>query len=321
MKIEPKFSEIIHPNINQFIGELYTATSKIDLVEYRHWALSQLQNLISFDGAIWTNGHQQTAKFHNQTLFNVPEELTKSLLKYLTINPMADVLLNQLGHPIDMQDLLNDVDFYRSQIYIKCFQPLGIERILASVHLDERTGVFTLLTLYRFNRQKPFTKHDKCIQQQALYHLLSAANHALFLQLEQNNQTLNCHRAICDKEGYLHQMQPSFWQIVTQHFPKCSLQKLPFTLPPPLQETVINGVKVKVKCFGDLFIIELAMPDIFDQLSNREQQVVKTIAKGMTFKLAAKELNLSPSTVSNHLYRIYQKLNIGSKSELLKLLP
>lgn len=307
--------------MNEFIGNLYTATSKIELSEYRHWALAQLQQVIDFDGAIWTNGHQHTAMFHNQTLFNVSELLSKNLLQYLTINPMADVLLSKLGNPIDMQDLLSDADFYKSEIYLKCFKPLGIERILSSVHLNERTGLFTLLTLYRFNRDQPFSEQDKCIQKKALYHLLTAAEHALFLQLEHEQQHANCHRAICDTQGYLHQIQPSFLALLDQHFSHCNLQKLPFILPPIQQETFINGLKINVEPFDDLYIVELSIPDIFDQLSDREKQVVQAMAQGLTFKLAAKELSLSPSTVSNHLYRIYQKLNIGSKSELLKLLP
>ena len=143
--------------LNQFIGELYLATSKIDLAEYRQWALAKLQDLIEFDGAIWSNGHQQTVKFHNHTLVNVPESLTQCLLDNIAINPLASKLFDNLGMPIDMQDLVADDDFYQSEIYLTCFKPYGIERILSSVHLDERTGLFTLLTLYRFEREHSFS--------------------------------------------------------------------------------------------------------------------------------------------------------------------
>ena len=40
-------------NLHHFISKLYLATSKIELAEYRDWALAQLQSLIAFDGAIW----------------------------------------------------------------------------------------------------------------------------------------------------------------------------------------------------------------------------------------------------------------------------
>ena len=327
--------------LNQFIGDLYLATSKIELAEYRDWALSQLQNLIDFDGAIWSNGHQQTVRFHNHTLVNVPESLTQCLLDHLSINPLAEKLFDNLGTPIDMRDLMTDEDFYRSEIYLTCFKPHGIERILSSVHLDERTGLFTLLTLYRFERNKPFSNQDKQSQKQALYHLLTAAKHALFLQLEHSNDSQvkehkNSHKAICDNQGYFHQVQTSFIDLLESYYfknknvrnkdfkdnaPKNRLLKLPFALDTTKQAYEVDGLQIELIAFNDLIIVEIWPQGPLDSLSMREQEIVQTLAKGLTFKEAARELGLSPSTVSNHLYRIYQKLNIGSKSELFKLLP
>lgn len=317
--------EQLHQQLNQFIAELYLATSKIELAEYRDWALSQLQNLIDFDGAIWSNGHQQTVRFHNHTLVNVPESLTHCLLDNLTINPLANKLFDNLGVPIDMRDLLTDEEFYQSEIYQKCFKPHGIERILSSIHLDTRTGLFTLLTLYRFNRDKPFSDIDKQIQSQALYHLLMAANHALFLQLEHSNDSQtkahkNSHKAICDNQGYFHQIQSSFIDLLERYYPNSSLVKLPFALDIGKKYYVADGLQVQLKPFNDLVIVEIWPQGPLDSLTEREQQIVQLLAKGLTFKEAARELGLSPSTVSNHLYRIYQKLNIGSKSELFRLL-
>ena len=321
--------------LNQFIATLYLATSKIELAEYRNWALAQLHNLIDFDGALWSNGHQKTVKFHNHTLVNVPESLTQSLLEHLSINPITNVLFDNMGLPIDMRDLIADDDFYRSEIYLKCFKPHGIERILSSIHLDERTGLFTLLTLYRFERDKPFSKHDKQIQKQALYHLLTAAKHALFLQLEHNDDSQtkaynpsthkNSHKAICDSQGYFHQVQSSFIDLLERHSDnknssKHGMQKLPFALNFSHTSYEVDGLQVKLKPFKDLFIVEIWPQGPLDSLSKREREIVQTLANGLTFKEAARELDLSPSTVSNHLYRIYQKLNIGSKSELFKLL-
>lgn len=317
-------------NLNQFIAKLYVATSKIELAEYRDWALSQLQTLIEFDGAIWSNGHQQTLRFHNHTLVNVPESLTQCLLENLAINPIVDRLFENLGSPIDMRDLIEDEDFYQSEIYLKCFQPHGIERILSSIHLDERTGLFTVLTLYRFERNNPFSNQDKAMQKQVLYHLLTADKHALFLQLENVDDASakpknHSHKAICDNQGYFHQVQSSFIDLLERFFDKNKdevqgMLKLPFVLDVSKNTFEVNGLQVVLKPFNDLVIVEIWPQGPLDSLSLREQEIVQVLAKGLTFKEAAKELNLSPSTVSNHLYRIYQKLNIGSKSELFKLI-
>lgn len=320
-----KSSDFQQDQLNRFVADLYLATSKIELAEYRDWALAQLHDLIDFDGAIWSNGHQQTVRFHNHTLVNVDESLTQCLLDNLSINPLADKLFDNLGVPIDMRDLMSDEDFYCSQIYLTCFKPHGIERVLSSIHLDERTGLFTLLSLYRFKRDRPFSDNDKYSQKQALYHLLTAAKHTLFLQLEYSNNSQtkihkNSHKAICDNQGYFHQVQSSFIDLLEQFYPNNKLLKLPFILDVAKQNYQVDGLQVELKSFNDLIIVEIWPQGPLDTLSLREQEIVQTLAKGLTFKEAARQLDLSPSTVSNHLYRIYQKLNIGSKSELFKLL-
>jgi DNA-binding NarL/FixJ family response regulator len=52
-------------------------------------------------------------------------------------------------------------------------------------------------------------------------------------------------------------------------------------------------------------------------LSEREQQVVAMIAEGMTNKEISRQLRISEHTVKNHVFRIFDKLGISSRVELL----
>ncbi len=53
-----------------------------------------------------------------------------------------------------------------------------------------------------------------------------------------------------------------------------------------------------------------------DQLTARELQVALLLSRGLTTRVAAGQLFLSPKTVEYHLRHVYQKLGIGSRSEL-----
>jgi len=54
-------------------------------------------------------------------------------------------------------------------------------------------------------------------------------------------------------------------------------------------------------------------------LSARERQVIQHLAGGMTNREIAKALELSPHTVKNYLFRIFDKLGVSSRTELLYL--
>ncbi|MGC1300050.1 MAG: LuxR C-terminal-related transcriptional regulator [Alloacidobacterium sp.] len=54
-----------------------------------------------------------------------------------------------------------------------------------------------------------------------------------------------------------------------------------------------------------------------DQLSKREMEVVCCVAQGLTNREIAKSLGLSEHTVKNYLFRVYDKLGVSSRVELL----
>lgn len=52
-------------------------------------------------------------------------------------------------------------------------------------------------------------------------------------------------------------------------------------------------------------------------LAHRENEVATLVAEGMTNRTIAERLGVSVHTVSNHLFRIYEKLGISSRVELV----
>jgi DNA-binding NarL/FixJ family response regulator len=54
-----------------------------------------------------------------------------------------------------------------------------------------------------------------------------------------------------------------------------------------------------------------------DLLAKREQEVAKLVAEGLNNRDIAQKLGLSEHTVSNYLFRIYEKLGISSRVELV----
>ena len=54
---------------------------------------------------------------------------------------------------------------------------------------------------------------------------------------------------------------------------------------------------------------------MLSQLTDREKEVIKVIADGLTNKEIARELFISESTVENHIHNIYEKLEITNRAQ------
>lgn len=52
-------------------------------------------------------------------------------------------------------------------------------------------------------------------------------------------------------------------------------------------------------------------------LTKREEQIVSKVAEGMKNREIAESLNVSEHTLKNHLFRVFERLGISSRAELI----
>ena len=304
-------------SVQELISRLYRSTQHIDIGHYREWALCELQSYVPFDSAIWSTGHLSTRTFHTHTTLGLPRNFPDILIDNIELNPITKRLFNNAGDAVDMADVISDEEFYSSEIFKRVFEPNNISRILSSIHICKRTGIYTLLSLYRLDKSRKFNQQEKQRHQSVLFHLVEAASHACLLSLKQDNEP-NTFHAICDLKGIYHEAEAEFIDLVKQCQELENLTVYPFDLKQV--KLIKDSAIIKSEPLGDLFRISIRERSPIDKLTLREQQVVDGVTQGLSFKQIAKKLALSPSTVSNHLYRIYQKLNINNRSQLADMI-
>lgn len=54
-----------------------------------------------------------------------------------------------------------------------------------------------------------------------------------------------------------------------------------------------------------------------DTLTPREQEIVRGIEDGLSYKLIADRLHVSIDTVRSHIRQVYRKLQVNSKAEIM----
>jgi DNA-binding NarL/FixJ family response regulator len=57
-----------------------------------------------------------------------------------------------------------------------------------------------------------------------------------------------------------------------------------------------------------------------DGLSPREQEIARALAEGKTFKSIARQFEIAISTVANHASRIYKKIGVYRREDLVMLM-
>ncbi len=55
----------------------------------------------------------------------------------------------------------------------------------------------------------------------------------------------------------------------------------------------------------------------FPQLTNRERDILNSVARGLNNDAIARELTISPKTVRNHVHNIYSKLQVRTRAEAI----
>ncbi|HSW13622.1 MAG TPA: helix-turn-helix transcriptional regulator [Solimonas sp.] len=307
--------------VDRVISRLYRWAMAVPPGQYRTWALEQVQRVIPHDGALWGSGSRSALKFHTVTLKGLPSDYPAALEATTAINPILPHLLEHYDVPADMSQVMADEKFYDSEIYRRAFLPFGIERILSMSHMDRRSSIYSLVSLYRSDRSHRFTELEKHQHKRLSYHLFNAASHAFFLHLlkTQPERPLGAGAAVVDQHGNFHEAQPRFLEMLDERFPNRQPQQLPFKLPDAGQTLCFQDLMVRGEAQNDLLLLTLWPAGPLDRLTSREREIVHCVAQGLSFKQAAKKIGVAPSTVANHLYRVYRKLGVYSRTELASL--
>lgn len=308
--------------VDRLIARFYRNGLSVPTEHYRRWCLEQVASVIPHDAALWGSGTAKNIKFNAVTLSQLPPEFPRALEATFKLNPILPRMLQNLDTPTDMAQVMPDEKFYASELYRRAFQPFGIERLLSTAHMDRRSGVFSIVTLYRKSRDARFTDAERAAQKRITYHLFNASSHAFFLHLmrTQTDRPHGATGAVVDAEGYFYEAQPRFLDLIDERFPQRRSRVLPFRVPAPGTTLPVQDLMVRCERLdADLLALTIWAAGPLDRLTAREREIVTCVSQGLSFKQAAKKIGVAPSTVANHLYRVYRKLGVYSRTELAQL--
>ena len=132
--------------------------------------------------------------------------------------------------------------------------------------------------------------------------------------------------ALVDDQGWVYAATERFLAMIEAlgHTAEQARRQLPFALPVDVIDEggafVRNGLHLRVLRMDGLYLLHARQPLPLDVLSPREQQIARALGTGKTFKSVAAHCGIAVSTVANHATRIYRKLGIFRREELMEMM-
>ena len=128
--------------------------------------------------------------------------------------------------------------------------------------------------------------------------------------------------ALIDASGVVHTASPQFRSLVAQVYGDPDFDRLPIPLPGDIERNTRFGdreLRFRLEPHGQLFTLYARRALPLDDLSPREQEIARALGEGKTFKSVARDKGIAVSTVANHASRIYRKLGIYRREDLVEI--
>lgn len=313
------------PNrINKFVLNLYRMIEEIPVELFKEAVFERIKPIISFDSGAWIDGRSDKLLLpHAIYLYNQPYEMMEN---YQRINAKDTLRLSAQQNPgqsIDLFSIENKRTWRNSEVFNEHCSPYGMETGACTAWYEQDLGLFSFISLYRSDLNHPFSEHDLRTKELLIPHIIEAYRLAAILSVKSdaigsiNRQAL----AIVDQQGLIHQASDNFAAIIRDNWKDWSGPRLPNELYSPLikeEKIHIHNYSFSLRLMRhDFFLLIVSRVESWGLLTPAEQRVAKYLSEGLSYKETARELDLSPSTVTNHANQIYKKLGVSSKAELI----
>jgi DNA-binding CsgD family transcriptional regulator len=306
--------------------QLYSAVGEVPAPDFATYALTLMQPVLKYDSARVTVVDTRGAGVlvRGSLLYREPSDM---MLDWSAI-AAADTVMHDA-----MRALNTTVTFNASQRFVDKGYAVIRDYAYRYAHRngavqithDNATGLHTGVSLYRAADAAYFTEAERRACQCLIPHLTAAMKLSGLLGRQTAEGSDAAHLAIATVGGCLQYCDPAFEALLRLEWADCRLPHLPKALVDGLS----GGAAMRHQGRHAVFTATLVGQRLFlrgrrqfrlEQLAPREREVARLFAGGQSYKEIARRLELAPATVRNTVQRVYQKLSIGSKSQLANML-
>ena len=317
-------------SLNQFIVELYRDASRMPLPAFFDKTLAALREWVPFQSAV-------LFEYHAETKQAVPLARSGADSGWLSCDAMMPLLCEPPSDGAMPQIMTHSslMSHQQHQLALRLGQLHDDSYLIYPEYSDTPA---LLIWLRRPSTEQHFTERDRLMAEWLLPHIIQAVR--LIALTGKYQVSLDVPVPESPLEIHLDRQFNVVWcgEYIKacirscENSSSCCLKQddqeaivLSETLVESVQQSLADGIfevsnlVFDVRQHNELCVLRVRPESIQNLLTRREQEIASSLALGMSYKEVARELSLSPSTITNYANRIYKKLNIHSKSQLAHL--
>ena len=290
--------------------------------------LAWLRTIINYDSAAWTF-HGQEREMNYQTNVGIPADDIEEWNRYAEEDEFIPQMLKNAvngGITLNTNDIPN---IMQTKSFRHYHREYGLCQAVLTAQVNPENNSLHVICLNRHHATPLYTEGQRALLETLMPHIIIAWNNnsRLFLNQENiNHNQISITIALMDKSGVLHQSNKDFETILQKEWPDWQGTKLPSQLCDWLTTIPINSnnifkgkhIQLRLIPLNGLFLAHARENTLLDTLTEREYRIAKLFSTGMSYKEIARELNIAPSTVRNHLNKAYIRMGISSKIQLVQ---
>ncbi|WED22902.1 helix-turn-helix transcriptional regulator [Vibrio sp. JC009] len=323
VQTEPSLLE----SLSGTIKNIYRIANESSLVDFKQLAYQQVINHIQTDSGIWVtrsdmNSHEYIAtKLADDTyLYNQPEAFMDNYQRVMTSGTEQDWVFVQLvknqGKVIDLFDVMPEEEWLKTPSYTDHCAKFGLEQIISCMSPATENTITHLISLYRADRAKPFSEKDKQTYQLLFPHLVESFRINILSSFKRPSTKLNCTRAVCDRFGFIIEAESAFYSMAENIISQGKIDLDFDSAQTHSQLFVDKDLHINIDFIQGAFYIEVIQQTQL-KLTKREKQIAALVSQGLPDKSISEQLEISPSTVNNHLNNIFKKVRVKNRTALI----
>lgn len=306
--------------LSRTLREIHRLSREAPVATFQDVAFEAMKELVRFDTGYWGAGREpvEAVVMHYSYLHRLPAGEMSTVFEKVKSRPrhieqISRCVINAgQAQVCDVREAGLD-DFYSL---------FGVDQFVTLYQRDADLGLYHVVSLYRSGEEQ-FTEQERLLFEGAVPHLMDAWRESKLLHLSGVNRDacpLTPAAALLDQKGAVHFARPAFVELMRREWPDWRGPFVPEAMC-RVQDGSFTGKQIAVRFTpqNDLYLTIARNKGPLDQLTMRELEVAKQMAKGACHKEIARALAISPATVRKHIAHVHAKLGSNKVAKVANL--